>query len=242
MQEPVTAIDKNGSQYELTTPQHTIQAEQLVIAVPPHALAPVQGNVTEQIKAMPQFKALIGVRVTTIAQWYEKPWWREAVAADGISFWRATTTKSCINSIEIPQEEYAAKQNVIRAVYSDKLECVELWAKLAKQGQAALEAEIQKGLEHIFTNNGLTKTVKVPKPLKTAYWEWPDAWYYIRAGNTYSNADIFNWAVEPLPGEKLGLVSEAYNPLRSAWTDGAYKSSIHYLKQQWDIPKDSKAN
>jgi monoamine oxidase len=234
LEEPVLTVDKLGETYQLTSSKQTITANKLVLAIPPHALEKVGGSLAEKIKAMPEFKALIGIRVTTIAQWYDKPWWREAVAADGVSFWRGTTTKSCINSIEIPQEEYAAKQNVIRSVYNDKLSCVELWAKLAKQGIPAIEAEIAKGLEHLFANNGLTKPVKIPKPLKTAYWEWPDAWYYIRAGNKFSNADIFQWAVEPIPGEELALVSEAYNPLRSAWTDGAYKSSLHYLNRHWN--------
>lgn len=235
MSEPVTHIQKDGSEYALNTPKQQVTAKKLVLAIPPKALDKMQGPIAEQIRAMPQFKALIGVRVTTIAQWYNEPWWRGAVASDGLSFWRATTTASCINSIEIPQEEYAAKQNVIRAVYNDKLECVELWAKLAKQGTAAIEAEIKKGLEHIFAANGLTKPVKVGTPIKTAYWEWPDAWYYIRAGTTFSNADIYQWAVEPIPGEDIALVSEAYNPLRSAWSDAAYKSSINYLNHKWQM-------
>ena len=95
-----------------------------------------------------------------------------------------------------------------------------------------MEKEIAKGLNQLFANNGVTAPVKIGKPTKTVYWEWPDAWYYIRGGSKLTNREIYDWAVEPLPGEDVALVSEGYNPQRSAWTDGAYKSSIHYLNKK----------
>ncbi|HET8705962.1 MAG TPA: hypothetical protein VFM46_06635, partial [Pseudomonadales bacterium] len=45
----------------------------------------------------------------------------------------------------------------------------------------------------------------------------------------FSNADIAKWAVNPLPGEAVSLVGESYNPQRSGWSDGAYKSSLNTL-------------
>ena len=43
-------------------------------------------------------------------------------------------------------------------------------------------------------------------PSKTVFREWPDAWYYLRAGNQFTNHDIYRWAVQPLPGEDIKLV------------------------------------
>jgi len=231
--EPVLAIDHGKTGYLLKTSRRAIHAKKVIIAVPPVALSKISGTILQAITAQPQFKALVGVRVTTIAQWYDEPWWQGIVTKDGVPVWRAWTNDHCINSIEIPQEEYAKKQNVIRTVYNDKLVCVEKWAALAKGPPAAMEAEINKGLTQLFHANNLTKPVKIGKPTKTVYWEWPDAWYFIRGGTKLSNRDIFDWAVEPLPGEDIGLVSEGYNPQRSAWTDGAYKSSINYLNKKF---------
>jgi len=206
-----------------------------VIAVPPQALEHIGGTIPVAIRAQPQFKSLMGVRVTTIAQWFDQPWWRGVVTKDKKEVWRAWTTEHCINSIEIPQEEYAAKQNVIRVVYNDREDCADFWAKLAKGEPGAMEQEIKKGLAQLLANNGVTKPVTIPKATKTAYWEWPDAWYFVRAGYRLTNKDIFDWAVEPLKGEDVGLVSEGYNPQRSAWTEGAYQSSINFLNKRYGM-------
>ena len=50
--------------------------------------------------------------------------------------------------------------------------------------------------------------------------------------------DIAVWALEPLQGAAIYLVGEAYNPQRSAWSDGAYKSSINTLNRHFgmDLP------
>ncbi len=232
--EPVLSIDKVASGYQIKTGKSLLITPKVVIAVPPVALANIGGNIPAAIRSQPQFKALIGVRVTTIAQWYDQPWWHGIKAKDGKVVWRAWTTGNCINSVEIPQEPYAAAQNVIRVVYNDQLDCVLKWETLANT-PAAMEEEINKGLTMLFANNGVTQPVTITKPSKTVYWEWPDAWYFIRAGNNYSNLDIYKWAVQPLPGEDIALVSEGYNPQRSAWTDGAYKSSIHYLNTSFGM-------
>lgn len=232
LSEPVIKLDKEDDRYLVETSQHKIQAKKLIISVPPHAFAKIKGSIAESIQKQAEFQALVPVRVTSISQWYDEPWWRGALTKDGREIWRAWTTDSCINSIEIPQEQYAAKQNVIRVVYNDQLECVEKWSKLAQGPLSEMEQEIAKGLNQLFANNKVTTPVKIGKPTKTVYWEWPDAWYYISGASKFTNRDIYNWAVEPLPGEDVALVSEGYNPQRSAWTDAAYKSSIHYLKKR----------
>ena len=232
--EPVTEVaDQGEAGFTLTTPNRQVTARNLVIAVPPAAFPKITGTITGAIRAMPQFQAIVPIRVTTVAQWYDAPWWRQAVASDGKSFWRAWTTKSCINSIEIPLERYAARQYVIRAVYNDGPACAAHLASLARKGGGALESEIDRGLKHLFANNGLTAPVTIPRPLKTVFWDWPDGWHYLRAGAPYSGADMMRWAVQPLPGKSVALVGEAFNPQRSAWVDAAIKSADHYLGAYW---------
>lgn len=234
--ETVLSVDKAQSGYTLVTSKRRVAGRRVVIAVPPQALARIGGGIVEAIRAQPQFKALIGVRVTTVAQWYDTAWWKDVTRlSDGKGVWRAWTTDHCLNFIEIPQEDYAAAQKVVRAVYNDRVDCADKWAKLARAGGSALEDEVHRGLQQLFANNGVTRPVEVGKAVRTLYWEWPDGWYYIRAGSPYSNQDIFDWALEPLPGEEVGLASESYNPQRSAWSDAAYKSSIHLLNRKYGM-------
>lgn len=234
LEEPVKSIDKESNRYSLITTKHRVTSSHVIISVPPKAFDHIQGNIARAIQSQPQYQSLVGVNVVTVAQWYDNPWWLNIRGMkDNKKVWRAWTTDSCINSIEIPQEPYAANQNVIRSVYSDSLECVQKWRALASEGLESIEREVKKGLEHLFANNGVTQPVEIGKASKTFYWEWPDGWYYIRAGYPFSTRDIFNWAVQPLGDENVSLAGESYNPQRSTWSDGAYKSAIHLLNKRY---------
>lgn len=233
LEQPIKTINKEAKLYTLTTNKYRVQSERVVIAVPPKGFNYIQGDIARAIQVQDQYKSLVGVNVVTVAQWYDNPWWLGIKDVNNQKVWRAWTTDSCINSIEIPQEAYAAKQNVIRSVYSDRLDCVEKFRELSAQGGGALESEIKRGLEHLFANNGVTQAVQISDPSKTLYWEWPDAWYYIRSGYPFSTMDIFNWAVKPIPDENIALVGESYNPQRATWSDGAYKSAINLLNTQY---------
>ena len=234
MGEPVTSIDKGKDSYLITTGKREAFAKKVVISVPPLAFQKVRGSIAEKIKARQEFKDLIGIRVTVISQWFDKPWWKNIRTKDGQDIWRAYTTGHCINYLEIPPEQYAVQQTVIRTVYNDQRECAEMWASLADKPEE-LKAKLHEGLAHVFAENNVTNPVAIPEAVQTTFWDWKDGWYMVKAGSQYSNADIFNWAVEPLPGEDVGLVSEGYNPQRSAWTDGAYKSSIHLLNKKYGM-------
>ncbi len=232
--EAVTDIDQQGDLYLLATTRRQVLSHRVIITVPPKGFDRIQGSIAKKIQSQPQYQSLVGVNVITIAQWYDTPWW-EGIhrVSDGKKVWRAWTTDSCINSIEIPVEPYAARQHVIRSVYNDQLECVEKWRQLAQKGNAPLENEVKKGLEHLFANNGVTQPVEIGVASKTVYWEWTDAWYYIRAGFPFSTRDIYDWAVQPIAGQSIGLAGESYNPQRATWSDGAYKSAIHLLMTEY---------
>ena len=234
--EGVNSIDKQGAEYKVATAHRIVVSPRLIIAVPPLALEKINGTIAKKITDQAQFKAMMAVKVTTVAQWYDEPWWKNIRTKDGRIVWRGTTTDHCINSVEIPQEAYSAQQNVIRAVYNDKLSCVEQWKKLAAKGEDALEAEVHKGLQQLLANNGLTQAVSIPKHAsKTVYHLWNDGWYFQHADSKFTNQEIADWALAPLPGEQIGLASEGYNPQRSGWSDGAYKSAIRLLNNQYGM-------
>jgi hypothetical protein len=245
----VVSIDHNkqGSRYRVRSTATgesgnttIVNANKLVIAVSPYWLNQIGGEVATAIKDRPEYKQIIGVRVVTITQWWPESWWLQikdpAKTADN-NVWRAWSTDLCLNFIEIPQEPYAAAAKVTRTVYDDDIRCVQFWEELAKQGMPVLEAELQSQLTKLFNNNGASTpaTVAIPKPLKTYMHVWPDAWHWLTASATLTNKDLANWAVQPLSGEDVGLVGEAYYVNRSGWSDGAYKSSIRLLNEKYGL-------
>ncbi|MBC7660897.1 MAG: FAD-dependent oxidoreductase [Chitinophagaceae bacterium] len=241
--EAVNSINKAGTSYQLDTKLHNVSADKIVITVPPYGMNHIKGDVVERIRRQEQYKEIIGIKVVTIAQWWPENWWSE-LKNPGLDknnqIWRVWTTESCINFIEIPLNKYAVDQKVTRSVYDDDPRCVEFWENTAKVSMAKVEEEIHRGLEHIFNNNGIAvpNHVDIPKPLKTHVQIWPDAWHWLRAGSTFTNKDIAEWALNPLPGEDVALVGEAYYINRSGWSDAAYKSSIRLLntKYQMNLP------
>ena len=240
-EQPVTEIASGpDGGYVVVSDGYRVEADRVVIAVPPAAFPWIKGDVVERIAAQQEFKDLIGVKVVTIAQWWPERWWEDIVDPDAEAdnhVWRAWTTEHCLNFIEIPLDEYGRDQKVTRTVYDDDLECVQFWEETAARGIDAVEEEIARGLDYLFNQNGVSTpmVVDIPEPEKTHVQIWPAAWHWLRAGSDYTNADIYDWAIEPLEGEEVALVGEAYNPQRSGWSDGAYKSSIHLLNARYDM-------
>jgi glycine/D-amino acid oxidase-like deaminating enzyme len=239
LSEPVARIDRDGDGFSLQTATMSVSATSVVIAVPPIALEWIEGDVIDDIKAQPEVSEIQAIEVVNVTNWWPSPWWeeiRDSESDEGL--WRAWTTESCVNFIEIPQEEYLAEAWVTRSVYNDDSDCADFWLQtLEDGGEEAVNAAVIEGLEQVFSNNGYTlpETVTLPEPVKTQVQVWPDAWHWLGAGATTTNTGLRDWAVEPLPGESVGLVGEAYNVQRSAWSDAAYKSSIYLLNSQYGM-------
>jgi hypothetical protein len=239
--EAIAAIHSMGKAYELRSAHYKVAAKQLVLALPPSAFPYLKGDVPARIAKQKAFQDIIGVKVATITQWWPTAWWQDIrhpdlPSAEG-QVWRAWTTDSCVNFIEIPLNPDAVQQNVTRSVYDDDERCVKHWEELSQKSMDLVEAEIQKGLVKLFHQNGVSvpANVSIPKPLKTYVQIWPAGWHYLRSGATHSNADIAAWSLNPLPGEAVALVGEAYYPNRSGWSDGAYKSSIQLLNSWYQL-------
>jgi hypothetical protein len=228
--EPALEIDGGpgaSGRYRITTPGYVVTASRLVIAVDAEGFKHVGGDVARKIQAQPQFQDLMGVKVASINQWWPSAWWQNVMP--GKNTRRVWSTETCVNHIEIPTTPYAAAQNVTRSVYQDEKSCVDFWEETVKRGVPAVEAEIERGLMNMFPG------VAIPKPVKTEVKIWPAGWYWLKAGSPYSNMDIATWAIAPLQGEAISLVGEAYNPQRSTWSDGAFKSSINTLNSVFGL-------
>ena len=173
--------------------------------------------------------------------WFIKAWWKGITriptptnSVGGI-VWRAWTTDSCINSVEIPQEASLVNQNVFRTVYDDRKDCVEYFEFLQRSNFSRLEEEVHAGLQDLFKRNNITDPVRVEKANQTLSKLWDSAWYWLRAGSHYSNKDISNWALKPLLGEDVSLVGDGYYIQRSTWSDAAIKSAINLLQHQYNL-------
>lgn len=235
--EPVARIERDGADYVVETTTYRATAPKIVIAVPPAALDHIEGEVADDLKAQPEYQDIIGVKVVTITQWWTDKWWDGLTDTNNIPIWRGWTTEHCLNFIEIPLEEYARDQNVTRSVYNDGLDCSQFWEALWDQGgEAAVAAEVKRGLEHLFLDNGVSNAPNsIPDALQTHVEIWPYAWHWLVAGTEFTNAHVLDWSVEPLPGEEVSLTGEAYNLNRSGWSDAAYKSSIRVLNERFGL-------
>lgn len=231
--EPAMHISRGNrpDRYVIRTPRYLVQAKHLVVGVDAQAFAHVTGPVAETITGSRQFQDLLGVKCVTVAQRWPTAWW-SALGEPGQTLRRAWTTEHALNALEIPVQPYAAAQLVTRTVYDDDCRTVDFWENAARRGTEHVEAEIMRGLRYLFPDTA------IPAPLSTYVQVWPAAWYWLRGGSQHTNADIAAWAVEPVPGERISLVGESYNPQRSGWCDGAYQSSIRALNTQFgfDLP------
>ena len=124
--EVIYSINKhNHAGYLLRSSKRQIEADRVIVAVPPNDLTKIRGDIMDAIRSEPPFKYIKGVRVLTISQWYKYPWWKDIRrSSNNKRVWRAWTSDSCIVAFEIPQEPYLAKENVFRVSYNDNLDCI----------------------------------------------------------------------------------------------------------------------
>ena len=233
--ERVISINKDKNKgYHLTTSNRKILANKVIFAIPAQALSKIHGDVADAIRSKSPLEYIIGVKVLTITQWYEHAWWNGIKRfSNGRRVWRVWTTDSCIRSLEIPQEPYLSGQKVFRVSYSDDINCIQHFQFLETTNYTKLQETIRNGLKHLFEYNGITTPIRIPWPTRMILHEWPDAWYWLKAGSPFSSSYIANWASEPIEGENVGLASDSYFLIRSSWSEGAILSAMKLLKRQY---------
>ncbi|MFO0679426.1 MAG: FAD-dependent oxidoreductase [Polyangiaceae bacterium] len=238
-EEGVTSIAKNAAGgYDLVTAKQKVHATKLVLGLPPSGLDKVTGDVADRIKEQSNYKSIVGAKVATITQFWPEAWWKAVknpAATKDPNVWRAWTTTHCMNFIEIPYEPNvdAGPEDPRAASSTGRNASTSGRSSPRKDGQGRGRTP---ELTAVF-NNGVSTpaTVTIPKPNKTVVQIWPDAWHWLKAGATITNAQLSDWALEPLAGEPVALVGEAYWVNRSGWSDGAYKSSLRLLNTKYGM-------
>ncbi|CAF1577881.1 unnamed protein product, partial [Rotaria sordida] len=123
-------------------------------------------------------------------------WWEETQLVSPLgSIDRAWTRQNCINLLEVLSVQHPEDrdQNLTRSVYDDS-SCVSAWEEYMRRPLPDdLIEEVRRGLQSIFPD------VNIPIPRKTFYKIWPGAWHFQRPHSTFTNREIANWALQPLP-------------------------------------------
>jgi hypothetical protein len=149
------------------------------------------------------------------------------------------------NFIEMPHSPFQISQKATRSVYNDDKNTIDSWVKAwgtgGVQGEKAVNSKIVAELNLVFPElaKNMGRQLSAADISKTAFIKWPDAWYWLKApvpvvdGKLLTNGDVAVWAVKPLGNAKVSLASDAYNPSRTTWTEGAVKSSINSLNYNY---------
>ncbi|MDC0666278.1 FAD-dependent oxidoreductase [Nannocystis radixulma] len=148
------------------------------------------------------------------------------------------------NTNELPLADYHDFINVSRTMYNDDSESVARWEALYAAGEAlskaggnaAVNRQLLKSLRlmypKVFNGNSATE----PKILATQVQLHKPAWYFLKSGGLeagFTNQSLFQWSINPLPGERVYLVGDSWRLDGSGWSDAAYKSSIYVLNEHF---------
>ncbi|MSP59487.1 MAG: hypothetical protein EXR72_03935 [Myxococcales bacterium] len=82
-----------------------------------------------------------------------------------------------------------------------------------------------------------------PKILATQFTVHKPAWYNLKQGAlaaATTNDSLFAWSLNPLPGEKVYLIGDAWRTDLSGWSDAAYKGSAYVLNKSFGAKIDPK--
>lgn len=233
------AKEKDG--YRILTSKRTLHVKQLVLAIPPHGLNKIEGQLAAKIRQQPEYRSMMAIPVVVINQQWPTAWWKKIrnprIKGEEAQTWRMWTTEHCISHVEIPQEAYLSGALLTRSVYTDDPKCVRMWKDLnQKGGLKAVAKEVLTGLRLVFGKSPTGEAVSIPAPLATNMQFWPAAWYYAKGGARASNKQIADWSLEPISGRKdLMLVGEAYWMNRPGWSEAAYFSADKLLEARFKV-------
>jgi hypothetical protein len=238
--------------FTLHTSSRTVNAKQVILAVPHGAMTSITGDVVSTITSAKEYGSVTAAKSMQVTHQWDKAWWKgnlrypnlaNVVGGDlpdaSAPILRADTTIMpggyCINSIEMPFTEHHDALKVTRTVYSDNRACVEknltLYGAGGAAGEQALNAEVKKSLRILFPAV-FDGTANEPQIVKTDVNTHEEAWFYLKKGataNGVTNKSLFDWSVAPVAGKKIYLVGDSWYPLGSGWSNAAYISSIRVL-------------
>jgi hypothetical protein len=198
------------------------------------------GDIPSKLIKTPQFNAPTPVEtITIIFHWKSESdgWnWMDAITDTVYSSYRMINTGSCTNRIDILNDPYhnGGKMRSMRVTYTDSF-CIKNLLSLARitdpnldqyQGSTSfpldsfLAQEELREIRQLFTGEGpydFFNITEIPDPDEMHFDFELYAWYYTKPGSQYTMKELLDWAVNPLPGERVALTHQAWNTVYSAW-------------------------
>ena len=229
MSESVKSIDlspfstSSVKKYLIGTSLRFIHAKNVIINIPPQAFKQVTGQFGSALNASPALKQSKAVPVVTILLRFASRWWEQVSPAR-----RIWTDSNCLQYLEIPLSPQGKETNAFRAAYADG-HCAKEWNDLYEMGGSALvQTTVMNYLKELYPNT------TIPTPVELVYRLWNDAWYFEKPSATLSIDQKQQWALNPITGEKIVFVGEAFH-LERTWSVGAVKSAIAALNTKLGV-------
>ena len=243
--DPVVSLNKAaGSNVFVATTKagNVIQADDVILAVPPSAIKSMAGNIPQQLTAQPQFDSPQAVSVVTfVMHWPSNSAtssWMSKLTADMFASYRMVNTGSCTNRLEFQNTPYhrSGAMHGVRVTYTD-FRCIQNLLALARIDdptlskyntvtgfplQSTLTQEMLRELRQLFSGEGeygIYNITSIPDPDFSVFTYIPNAWFWNKANSNYSMKQITKWATNPLATEpRLALAHQAWNMLFSGWS------------------------
>jgi len=233
--EAAECITKSNGKYKIRTDTRYFKANRLIVALPKEGLEFVGGSIGESILSQPEASSVIGVPVFTVTAWWPYQWYAD-LKNDPFENMQVVSGQHCFGRSEFYGSPYLAQQNVTRAVYCDEIHCVDLWKNIHEAGgDEAVIDELMSQYADIFPG------MEIPRPVKINAHHISNGVYFPKNdGNLFTNQDLADWAVNPLQGEDVCVVGEAWFSESAAWARGAVLSSLNCLREHFDdiLPDD----
>lgn len=157
------------------------------------------------------------------------------------------------NTNELPLTDYHDFINVSRSVYNDSPAGYRDWKNLYRAGgDKAVTEQIKQSMRFMYpavfkgagqeptpnpisTFNSLTGAISTRAFSQVTFHE--PGWFNLGKGamaNGVTNQTLFAWSLNPLGNEKVYLVGDTWRNDESAWSDAAYRGSIHVLNKYFN--------
>jgi hypothetical protein len=257
-----SAVSKG--KYVVTTPLRRIYADELVLNLHPAALAGITGNVAAALNADPHMQYPHGLPVVTIwVKWAAggASAWLDTFMADMWFGYGRIDAAGCLNRLNMVRVPYwtAGGMHAVRVVYTDYT-CLEMWKALLRLDNPAFETapiapaagyplagavatEAMRQLRYTLAGPGSHANVSsIPDPAYVYLEYEPYSWFGAQPGTPYSLEAVFNWAKQPLVGERIVLTHQAYNTYHLRWAYSAVNLTREALLTLYGAPFYTRAS
>lgn len=216
----------NLPKYSIYTTKGKYTADNLILNVPPQAIASMSGSVIDSLLHHPEIEQSKNITALTLSLEFDSsvPAFWAPIIADLWASYRRISPSSCLNRIEILKTPYHKLLHGFRVAYTD-FTCIPTWRHLIGLGQTALKDEILRQLQEEFYDV-LPLGFQIPQPITVTFAITDTAWWYLQPGTPYTWQQIAKWATTPIGShEKVCLAHSAYQIYYSGWAMSAINAS-----------------